>query len=178
MSDKICKCNGLRIIKSIVDLYTEFDKLPSIVAIKSTSLQKQKAYEITSKLLRLISEADLYLPPTDTKQTTILSQYLEDSSLKRKKQILVSAKEEYRRCSEERGSDCIFALESLRYLIHNDAGIRAKLLCDKNVATEENKHIKEIMDTLRSIKSGRCTKHEAKDMMDKMYKKTTCTLFD
>lgn len=161
---KECKCNGLKIFSDLVSLYSELEQTPMFLREpKSTQKQKQQAYELTGKLLKLVSEKDFHSLSTEA------------NSYHTKKKWLELAKTQYIRCTENRNEDCLFALEGIRTIIHNDAGVRAKLLCDTDIYSSENYYLKEIMNMLRGTVSGRQPKQIAKKMIEDYYKEITCT---
>lgn len=163
MISKLCKCNGLKLLSDIVDLYTELGSVTSSNIPPSSYIQKKKAYDLTGKLLKIISEKDL--------QSTVTEQ----GSFKAKKSSFRIAINSYRKCKENMDSECIHALESIRFIIHNDTGARAKLLCESNIDSVLNKKVKEVLNELRG-RSRWSTGQSTKKLIDDLYNEITCIM--
>lgn len=174
MTNKPCLCNGLKLISDVVDLYNETGAIGiggPISGLKSTPRQQENAYKIVSKLLQTVSEKDLNAWVTETSST--LEKYLALEHTKREKDIFKLARNDLRSCEENRDMSCMFALEDMRALIHQNAGIRAKLLCETDIHSNNNKKVKEIMDTLREVRWG--TSKQARFLTDELIKEVTCS---
>lgn len=178
MLDKPCLCNGLKLISDIIDLYNEIGFIGiggPISGLKSTPRQQENAYKIVSKLLQTISEKDLNASITELENHSELSIFLVKERFKREKDIFKLARNDLRKCKENRDMSCMFALEDMRSLIHQNVGIRAKLLCEDDIYSNNNKRIKEIMNTLRDVRLGAPIR--AKFLINDMIKDVTCSRY-
>ncbi len=176
MTNKTCLCNGLKLISDIVDLYNETGAIGiggPISGLKSTPRQQENAYNIVSKLLQTVSEKDLSAWVTEN--STAIQHVLDLEHTKREKDIFKLARKDLRSCEENRDMSCMFALEDMRSLIHQNAGIRAKILCEKDIHTSNNKKTKEIMDILRGVRWD--ASKQARFLTDELIKEVTCSTY-
>lgn len=161
--DKICKCKNLKLLIDVVNLYEGLgiSGMDKAKIHKSTLMHREKAYTLTNWLLATVSEGDLH------------SWITERGGKRQKLDGFKRARELNRACSENRGEDCIYALDELRFLIHQDAGIRAKILCEADLHTKGNVAVKNAMNALRGVDWG--TRRGAKRILQDLYEDSTCT---
>lgn len=169
MDNKQCMCKNLSTLIDMVDLFNEIggeifkqhpDKgiLPKREHIRKVSapLQRDRAATLVDKLTNIISEKDTV--PYRLDKSTI-------------DEMLKTVRKYRREYDEKGGPETIFALDSIRALIHSDEGIRAKLLCQKECHSKENGLLYDSMQALRGVAGN---SNDAKRITRDLYKDTTC----
>lgn len=78
----------------------------------------------------------------------------------------------YRREYDETGGpETVFAIDSIRALIHSDEGIRAELLCQKEYHSKENSLL---YDSMQALRGEGGTSEDSKRIIRHLYKDATC----
>lgn len=158
MDNKECTCRNLSILIDMVDLFDEIGgKNFKQSQPKTTRIQRDRATQLVDKLTNIIDKKD--------KRLYRLSPQSVNDMLK--------IVRKYRRDYEETGGpETVFAIDSMRALIHSDEGIRADLLCQKDYHSKENRLLYESMQALRG-EGG--TSEDSKRTIRSLYKDVTCT---
>lgn len=158
MDDKQCMCRNLSTLIDMVDLFDEIGgKNFRQNRPETTRAQRDRAAQLVDKLTNIIDKKD--------KRLYRLSPQSVNDMLK----IVRKYRRDY---DETGGPETVFAIDSMRALIHSDEGIRADLLCQKEYHSKENRLLYESMQALRG-EGG--TSEDSKRIIRSLYKDVTCT---
>lgn len=141
----------------MVDLFDEIGKKDFVQSRpETTQIQRNRATLLVDRLINIMTEKDM----------TVYR--LDKQSVNQKLHTIKKYRREY---DETGGPETIFAIDAIRGLIHQDEGIRAKLLCQKDYHSKENRLLYNSMQALR----GNGTSKDSKNIIRSLYKDVTCT---
>ncbi len=158
MDNKQCMCRNLSTLIDMVDLFDEIGgKSFKQSQPKTTRVQRDRATQLVDKLTNIIDKKD--------KRLYRLSPQSVNDMLK----IVRKYRRDY---DETGGPETVFAIDSMRALIHSDEGIRAELLCQKEYHSKENRLL---YDSMQALRGEGGTSEDSKRIIRSLYIDVTCT---
>lgn len=157
INNKRCMCKNISTLIDMVDLFDEIGgKNFKQNQPKTTLVQRDRAAQLVDKLTNIVDKKD--------KRLYRLSQQSVNDMLK----IVRKYRREY---DETGGPETVFAIDSIRALIHSDEGIRAELLCQKEYHSKENSLL---YDSMQALRGEGGTSEDSKRIIRHLYTDSTC----